>query len=74
MAELAVLVSWKILNGSEDFPHTSSIALYHKWDVKNSFVFVLQFFSLTSDGLVGVYYYEESRVCNKIKYQEYIDY
>ena len=27
------------------------MALYHKWDVKNDFPFVLQFFSLTSDGL-----------------------
>ena len=27
------------------------MALYHKWDVKNGFVYVLQFFSLISDGL-----------------------
>ena len=30
------------------------MALYHKWDVKNDFTFVLQFFSLISDGLGGV--------------------
>ena len=30
------------------------MALYHKWDVKNGFVFVLQFFSLISEGLGGV--------------------
>jgi hypothetical protein len=30
------------------------MALYHKWDVKNAFAFVLQFFSLISDGLGGV--------------------
>ena len=30
------------------------MALYHKWDVKNGFGYVLQFFSLISDGLGGV--------------------
>ena len=30
------------------------MALYHKWDVKNDFAYVLQFFSLISDGLDGV--------------------
>ena len=30
------------------------MALYHKWDVKNGFAYVLQFFSLISDGLGGV--------------------
>ena len=30
------------------------MALYHKWDVKNGFAFVLEFFSLISDGLGGV--------------------
>ena len=30
------------------------MASYHKWDVKNGFAFVLQFFSLISDGLSGV--------------------
>ena len=30
------------------------MALYHKWDVKNDFAYVLQFFSLISDGLVSV--------------------
>ena len=32
------------------------MALYHKWDVKNGFAYVLQFFSLTSVGLGGVLY------------------
>ena len=54
MAELAVLVSWQILKSSKDFLHTFSMALYHKWDVKNSFAYVLQFFLLISDGLGGV--------------------
>ena len=30
------------------------MAMYHKWDVKNGFAYVLQFFSLISDGLGGV--------------------
>ena len=30
------------------------MASFHKWDVKNDFAFVLQFFSLISDGLAGV--------------------
>jgi hypothetical protein len=30
------------------------MAFYHKWDVKNGFTFVLQFFSLISDGFGGV--------------------
>ena len=30
------------------------MALYHKWDVKNGFGYVLQFFSIISDGLGGV--------------------
>ena len=30
------------------------MALCHKWDVKNDFAYVLQFFSLISDGLGGV--------------------
>ena len=30
------------------------MALYHKWDVKNAFTYVLTFFSLISDGLGGV--------------------
>ena len=36
------------------FFHTFSMAFYHKWDVKNDFVYVLQFFSLISDGLGSV--------------------
>ena len=35
------------------------MALYHKWDVKNGFAFVLRFFSLISDGLGGVYDYDK---------------
>ena len=57
MVGLAVLVSWQILKGSQDFLHTFSMALYHKWDVKNGFAYVLQFFSLISDGLGGVEYH-----------------
>ena len=53
-AGLAVLVSCQMLNGSQDFFHTFSMALYHKWDVKNDFPYVLQFFSLISDGLGSV--------------------
>ena len=30
------------------------MALYHKWDVKNDFSYVLIFFSLISEGLSGV--------------------
>ena len=30
------------------------MALYHKWDVKNDFAYVLQFFSLISDSLGSV--------------------
>ena len=30
------------------------MALHHKWDVKNDFAFVLNFFSLIFDGLGGV--------------------
>ena len=55
MTELAVLVSWQILNGSQDFLHTFSITLYHKWVVKNVISFALQFFLLISDNLGGVY-------------------
>ena len=51
MAELDVLVSWQILKGSQGFLHTFSMALYHKWDVKNGFAYVLQFFSLISERL-----------------------
>ena len=31
------------------------MALYHIWDVKNDFAYVLQFFSFISDGLGGVH-------------------
>ena len=59
-AELAVLVSWQFLKGSQDFFHTFSMALYHKLDVKNVFAYVLQFFSLISDGLGGVSSYSRA--------------
>ena len=32
------------------------MALHHKWDVKNDFAYVLQFFSLISEGLGSVEY------------------
>ena len=41
------------------------MALYHKWDVKNGFAFVLQFFSLISDCLGGV---EKSLLFSHILY------
>ena len=49
-----MLVSWEILNGSQEFFHTFSMALCHKWDDKNDFAYVLQFFSLISDSLGSV--------------------
>ena len=51
MAGLAVLVSWYIQKGSQDFLHTFTMTLYHKWGVKNGFTFALQFFFLIFDGL-----------------------
>ena len=39
------------------------MALYHKWDVKNDFAYVLQFFSLISDSL-GIVLFE---FCNWFK-------
>ena len=50
-----MLVSWYILNGSQDFFHTFSMAFYYKWDVKNDFAYVLQFISPISDSLGSVY-------------------
>ena len=35
----------------QDCPEAVVHALYHKWDVKNGFACVLQFFSLISDSL-----------------------
>jgi hypothetical protein len=46
---------FQILNGLLDFFHTFSMTLYHKWDVKNDFAYVLRFFSLISDILGSVY-------------------
>ena len=40
--------------GPRIFFHTFSMALYQKWDVKNYFAYVLQFFSLISDTLGSV--------------------
>ena len=51
MAELAMLVSLQVLKGSQDLLHTFRMALYHKYDVKNGFAFVLQLLSLISDDL-----------------------
>jgi hypothetical protein len=42
--------------GSQDFFHTFSMVLCHKWNVKNDFAYVLQFFSHISDGLGSVLY------------------
>ena len=38
------------------------MALYHKWAVKNDFAYVLQFFSIISDVLVGVSLLQESPI------------
>ena len=35
-------------------PAQLRMALFDKWDVKNDFAYVLQFFSLIFDGLGGV--------------------
>ena len=51
MTELAVIVSWQILKGSQNFLLILSMALYDKQDVKNGFAYVLQ---LISDSLGGV--------------------
>ena len=57
MAELAVLVSWYIQMDSQDFHHTFSMALYHKWDVKDGFIFEFQFVMLISESLGGVLHF-----------------
>ena len=54
LAGLAVLVSWQILKGYQDFLHTFSMALHHKWNVKNGISYVITFFSLIFEGLGGV--------------------
>ena len=38
------------------------MALYHKWDVKNNFAYVLQFFLPISDGLGGVFGFDSKNV------------
>ena len=40
------------------------MALYHKWDVKNDFTYVLQFFSLIYDSLgsVSVEFAEKAKI------------
>ena len=50
---MSQLVDPKGLPG-QDFLCSFSMALYCKWDVKNGFSYVLQFFSLISDSLGGV--------------------
>ena len=50
---MSQLVDPKGLPG-QDFLCSFSMALYRKWDVKNGFSYVLQFFSLISDSLGGV--------------------
>ena len=37
------------------------MTLYHKWDFKNDFAYVLQFFSLISDGAGGVIWIVKSK-------------
>ena len=55
MAELAVLISMVDPKGLPGFFfHTFSMALYHKWDVKNDFAYLLQVFSFIFDGLSSV--------------------
>ena len=39
------------------------MALYHKWDVKNGFAYVLTFFSLISDGLGSVLFIGNGELC-----------
>ena len=46
------------------------MALYHKWDVKNDFPFLLQFFSLISDGLVGVPLDAILSKCKSVQYHK----
>ena len=41
-------------NYGQDFLHTFNMDLYQNWDDKSGFAFVLQFFSLISDGLGSV--------------------
>ena len=50
------------------------MALYHKWDVKNGFAYVLQFFSLISDSVGGVYHINVllGRLSKIIKKQKYV--
>ena len=56
MAGLAVQVSWYIdLKGSQDF----FSFFYLKWDVKNDFANVLQFFSLISYSLGSLVWYHQ---------------
>ena len=48
-------ISQNFVAFSEYMNFTVSMGLYHKWDVKNGFAYVFQFFSLISDGLGGVH-------------------
>ena len=57
---MAMLIFEPIISQSQisykDTKHPFNIVLYHKWDVKNDFAYMLQFFSLIFDGLGSVYY------------------
>ena len=46
------------------------MALYQKWDVKKDFTFLLQFFSLISDGLVGVPLDAILSKCKSVQYHK----
>ena len=46
------------------------MALYHKWNVKNDFAFLLQFFSLISDGIVGVPLDAILSKCKSVQYHK----
>ena len=45
-----------LFNLCYEIPCTFSMALYHKWDDKNDFAYVIQFFSLISESLGSVSY------------------
>ena len=49
------------------------MALYHKWDLKSGFAFVLQFFSLLSDCLDGVKFIYQIGIL-EIKRRGWFDY
>ena len=53
-AGLAVLFSRQLPNGSQDFFHSNILIFIYFFKYKNDFAYVLQFFSLISDGLGSV--------------------